>query len=112
MKRFVRRTATTVAILAPIFAVNASFAQEAGGILRVYHRDNPPSASIHEEATNSTVQPFMAVFNKLVHFDQHSDRNSPDGIVPDPANEWARSEDRNTEPWKPPDGEQRNKDKT
>ena len=44
-------------------------AQKAGGTLRVTHRDNPPSASIHEEATISTVMPFMSVYNNLVVFD-------------------------------------------
>ena len=38
--------------------------------------DNPPSASIHEEATVSTVMPFMAIFNNLVLFDQHKPLNS------------------------------------
>ena len=37
-----------------------------GGTLRISHRDNPPSASIHEESTISVNQPFMAVFNNLV----------------------------------------------
>ena len=37
-----------------------AIAQKPGGVLRVTHRDNPPSASIHEEATISTVMPFMA----------------------------------------------------
>src|SRR5262245_52443694 len=40
-----------------------------GGTLRISHRDNPPSASIHEEATISTVEPFMGVFNNLVPSD-------------------------------------------
>src|SRR5437762_220063 len=36
-----------------------------GGILKIYHRDSPASASIHEEATNSTNIPFMGIFNNL-----------------------------------------------
>ena len=36
-------------------AAAPALAQKAGGTLRVTHRDNPPSASIHEEATISTV---------------------------------------------------------
>ena len=43
-------------------------AQKQGGVIRIAHRDNPPSASIHEEATISTDMPFMAVFNNLVLF--------------------------------------------
>ena len=52
-------------------------AQKAGGNLRVTHRDNPPSASIHEEATISTVMPFMSIYNNLVVFDPASKQNAP-----------------------------------
>ena len=38
--------------------------------------DNPPSASIHEEATVSVPVPFMSVYNNLVMFDQHVPKNS------------------------------------
>ncbi len=34
--------------------VGTAFAQKPGGTLRIYHRDTPASASIHEEATVST----------------------------------------------------------
>jgi peptide/nickel transport system substrate-binding protein len=64
-------------------------AQKQGGTLRIYHRDNLPSASIHEEATISTVQPFMGIFNNLVLFDQQKPLNSADTIVPDLAESWA-----------------------
>src|SRR5262249_30140780 len=70
-----------------------AFAQKAGGTLRVFHRDNPPSASIHEEATISTVMPFMSVYNNLVVFDPKTKQNSPNHIVPDLATEWAWSAD-------------------
>src|SRR3546814_14586286 len=46
----------------------------------------------------------MAVSNNLVLFDQHSDRNSPDGIVPDLATEWSWSDDRKTLTFKRADG--------
>ncbi|MFO1081520.1 MAG: ABC transporter substrate-binding protein [Reyranellaceae bacterium] len=68
-------------------------AQKSGGILKIYHRDNPPSASIHEEATNSTVVPFMSVFNNLVLYDQSKPQNSPQTIVPDLAKAWRWSSD-------------------
>src|SRR5256885_6046278 len=81
------------------FAVALSFAafglatpvlaQKQGGTLRIYHRDNAPSGSIHEEATISTVQPFMGVFNNLVVYDQSKPVNSPETIVPDLAESWA-----------------------
>mgnify|MGYP003338825199 FL=1 len=55
-----------------------AFAQKQGGTLRISHRDNPPSASIHEESTISVNQPFMGVFNNLVFFDPKEKVNSPD----------------------------------
>jgi len=68
-----------------------ALAQKSGGVLKMYHRDNPPSASIHEEATNSTVVPFMSVFNNLVLYDQSQPQNSPQDIVPDLAKSWSWS---------------------
>ncbi|MFT4507354.1 ABC transporter substrate-binding protein [Caballeronia sp. 15711] len=59
-------------------------------------RDNPPTASIQEEATTSTVIPFMPVFNNLVVFDQLSRRNDASSIKPDLADSWAWSLDRKT----------------
>jgi peptide/nickel transport system substrate-binding protein len=70
-------------------AATPVLAQKQGGTLRVYHRDNLPSASIHEEATISTVQPFMAIFNNLVLYDQQKPLNTPETIVPDLADSWA-----------------------
>ena len=64
-----------------------------GGILRIYHRDSPASASIHEEATYSTNIPFMGVFNNLVIYKQDVAQNSLDSIVPELATGWARSPD-------------------
>jgi peptide/nickel transport system substrate-binding protein len=64
-------------------------AQQQGGTLRVYHRDNAPSGSIHEEATISTVQPFSGVYNNLVFFDQAKPVNSLETLVPDLAESWS-----------------------
>ena len=64
-------------------------AQKQGGTLRIYHRDNPPSASPHEEATVSTLLPFMAVYNNLVLYDQTKVTNSVATILPDLAESWA-----------------------
>src|SRR5438128_665681 len=64
-----------------------------GGILRIYHRDSPASASIHEEATYSTNIPFMGVFNNLVIYKQDVPQNSLDSIVPELATSWAWSSD-------------------
>lgn len=70
-----------------------ALAQKSGGILKVYHRDTPPSGSIHEEATNSTVSPYMGVYNNLVMYDQAKSRDSLDTIVPDLAESWSWSDD-------------------
>ena len=67
-----------------------------GGIFRIYHRDSPGSASIHEGATNSINIPFMPVFNNLVIYDQHIARNSLDDIRPELAESWAWSADKKT----------------
>ena len=48
------RVALLAAVAAVAFAGPAS-AQKSGGVLKIQHMDNPPSASIHEEATVSTV---------------------------------------------------------
>jgi peptide/nickel transport system substrate-binding protein len=67
-----------------------------GGIFRIYHRDSPGSASIHEEATFSTNVPFMPVFNNLVIFKQDVAQNSMDSIVPELAESWSWSADNKT----------------
>ena len=74
----------------------ASAAEKQGGVLRVYHRDSPATASIHEEATNSANIPFMAVFNNLVIYKQDVAQNSIDTIIPDLASSWAWSSDNKT----------------
>lgn len=91
MKRINACIASAVAIAAAAVPSVAA-AQKAGGILRVYHRGNPPSASIHEEATNSTVMPFQVVYNNLVEFDSRKPLNSIDTIIPDLATKWSWDE--------------------
>jgi peptide/nickel transport system substrate-binding protein len=86
----VRRILLAVALLT---ACAPALAQRAGGILRVLHRDGPGSLAIHEETSNSTLTPMMAVFNNLVMYDQHIARNSQETIRPDLATEWAWSDD-------------------
>ena len=90
-----RRTAPAWVILATALTMGSgpAMAQKSGGILKVYHRDTPPSGSIHEEATNSTVMPYMGVFNNLVMFDQDKPKNSMETIVPDLATSWSWSDD-------------------
>ena len=69
-------------------AVPQALAQKSGGTLRVYQRENPPSASIVEEATISTAFPFMGLFNNLVMFDPQQQSESIETIVPDLAESW------------------------
>ena len=90
--------AFAAAILALLTMSSAADAAEPtqGGILRMYHRDSPGSASIHEGATYSVNIPFMPVFNNLVIFDQNVAQNSTESIVPDLAESWAWSADKKT----------------
>ena len=77
------------AAAAGAIAPTVAFAQKSGGILKIYHRGNPPSASIHEEATTNTVMPFQVVYNNLVEFDPKKPLNSIDTIIPDLATKWS-----------------------
>ena len=86
------RSVASIAAAAVLLAAGATAsaqAQKAGGTMKVYLWDNPPSASIHEEATISVVMPFMSVFNNLVLFDQSKVHHTLDTIVPDLAKSWA-----------------------
>jgi peptide/nickel transport system substrate-binding protein len=87
-----------VAALVMLALPDASSAAEpkSGGIFRIYHRDSPGSASIHEGATYSLNVPFMPIFNNLVIFDQHIAQNSVDTTRPELAESWAWSGDGKT----------------
>jgi peptide/nickel transport system substrate-binding protein len=80
-------------LAALVCSTGVALAQKSGGVLKMYHRDNPPTLSIHETATNSTVIPIMPVMNNLVLFDQSKPQNGPDSIVPDLAKSWSWSAD-------------------
>ena len=88
------RAMAIVAAGSALLAAGPAAAQKTGGVLRSYIWDNPPSASIHEEATISTVFPFMPVFNNLVMFDQTKLEAGIDTIVPDLARSWAWDESK------------------
>src|SRR3954466_3841317 len=75
------------------WAATPALAQKSGGTLRLFHRDSPGSASIHEEATISAVAPFSAVFNNLIIFDQHEKQNRPENIRPELADSWSWNKD-------------------
>ncbi len=80
------------ALAAVLLAAGPVLAQKTGGTLRGYLRDQPPSASVQEETTNSTLVPFMPVFNNLVLYDQLQSRTDESTIRPDLAKSWAWSD--------------------
>jgi peptide/nickel transport system substrate-binding protein len=87
-----------VAALSVLAAYDVSLAGEPkpGGIFRIYHRDSPGNASIHEGATYSLNVPFMPIYSNLVIFNQHVAQNSVDTIQPELAESWAWSGDNKT----------------
>ncbi|MBO0756355.1 MAG: ABC transporter substrate-binding protein [Bradyrhizobiaceae bacterium] len=87
--------ALATAVFAAVALSNAQAGEpKHGGILKIYHRETPPSLSIHEEATFSVNVPAMGIFNNLVLYDQHKPQNSIDTIVPELATSWAWSKDQ------------------
>lgn len=93
MQKRMKCVVAGITLAAVALGAGAAMAQKSGGTLKVYHRGTPPSGSIHEEATNSTVSPYMGVFNNLVMYDQHEPINTMDTIVPDLAESWSWSDD-------------------
>jgi peptide/nickel transport system substrate-binding protein len=91
--RSVRALAAIVLSLLAACSVASAAEPKQGGILRIYHRDSPGSASIHEGATYSLNVPFMPVHNNLIVYNQNVAQNSNDSIVPDLADSWAWSSD-------------------
>jgi peptide/nickel transport system substrate-binding protein len=81
--------AVAVVALFLVADIGAALAQKQGGILRIPHRDNPPSASTLEEATISVTIPYMSIYNNLVLFDQAKPHESIETVVPDLATSWA-----------------------
>src|SRR3954454_15895483 len=79
-----------------VSAATCAYAQQpkSGGILRMYHRENPPSMSIHEEATYSVNVSSMPIFSNLVLFDQHKPQNNVDSLTPELATSWSWSDDK------------------
>jgi len=74
-----------------LLASGAADAQEpkTGGILRMHHRDSPANASVHEGSSISVIIPFMSLFNNLVRFKQHTERNTAETIEPELATSWS-----------------------
>src|SRR6202790_5887584 len=90
-----RSVRVVAAALLSVLAVSsvALAAEKQGGILRIYHRDSPGTASIHEGATYSLNVPFMPIHNNLIMYNQSVAQNSNESIVPDLADSWAWSSD-------------------
>src|SRR5687768_3620808 len=87
---FARALAAMAAIAALlVLDVGTALAEKSGGTLRIPQRDNPPSASPHEEATISTTIPYASVYNNLVVFDNAKKHESAESIVPDLAESWS-----------------------
>ena len=86
--RFARRQVALVGLML-VLATAPALAQKKGGTLRLYHNDNPPSASLHEESTIASVTPFAAVFNNLVVFDPAKPHESLETVIPDLAESWS-----------------------
>src|SRR5881227_921787 len=85
-----RTSIAFTALLGIVLSFSApAAAQKNGGTLRLYHNDNPPSASLLEESTIASVTPFAAVFNNLVVFDPFKVHESLDTVIPDLAESWS-----------------------
>jgi peptide/nickel transport system substrate-binding protein len=75
-------------LVAAAAAPAASPTPKAGGILNLMQREPPPSMSIHEEATISTVWPMMPCYNNLVLFDPLKPQENLDTVLPELAERW------------------------
>src|SRR6202171_6539211 len=81
--------AISLALCTLLLAAAPAAAQKKAGTLRLYHNDNPPSASLLEESTIASVTPFSAVFNNLVVFDPFKVHESLETVIPDLAESWS-----------------------
>src|SRR5258706_1131215 len=92
--RSVQACAAAVVSLLVVSGLAQAGEEKQGGILRIYHRDSPASASIHEEATYSINITFMPVFNNPVIYKEDAPQISLESIVRDLAESWAWSDDK------------------
>src|SRR5438309_1655959 len=93
MRRSRRIAVAAATALALWLGSHLALAQKSGGVLKMPDFASPASMSIHEEVTRAAVTVLMPVFNNLVLFDQHKEKNTLDSIVPDLAQSWTWSED-------------------
>ena len=94
MSRLRWTTASAALAAACLLAPTLAAAQKSGGTLRTYNSSNPPTASIHEEATIATAFAFAGVFNNLMIYDQAKPINSEATIRPELAESWAWDKSR------------------
>jgi peptide/nickel transport system substrate-binding protein len=88
-----RMLGATGGLLIALSAAGPALAQKQGGILKTWSFDSPASMSILEESTIAALRPTMGVFNNLVLFDQHVEKNSLQSIVPELATGWSWNEE-------------------
>jgi peptide/nickel transport system substrate-binding protein len=69
-------------------AWGAPTAPKSGGVLNAMHREDPPSLSIHEEATVSTNWPMMSCYNNLVLFNPLRGQENAATIIGELAETW------------------------
>jgi peptide/nickel transport system substrate-binding protein len=74
-------------------AWGASPTPKSGGILNAMHREDPPSLSIHEEATVSVNWGVMPCYNNLVTFSPLRGQESPATIIGELAEKWSWRDD-------------------
>jgi peptide/nickel transport system substrate-binding protein len=79
--------------LAASSAWGASPAPKTGGVLNAMHREDPPSLSIHEEATISVSWGMMPCYSNLVLFNPLRGQESPATIQGELAEKWAWRDD-------------------
>ena len=93
MRRHRRGYEGIIALLVYVLIVSAASGAPAGpkrgGILNAMHREDPPSLSIHEEATISTNWPMMSCYNNLVLFHPLRGQESAATIIGELAEKWA-----------------------
>ena len=76
MRRSRRIAVAAATALALWLGGHVALAQKSGGVLKMPDFASPASMSIHEEVTRAAVTVLMPVFNNLVLFDQHKEKNT------------------------------------
>jgi len=83
-------------MLAASSASGAGVTPKPGGVLNAMHREDPPSLSIHEEATVSVNWAMMPCYSNLVIFNPLRGQESPATITGELAEKWSWRDDGKT----------------